>query len=108
MEIGKYFERDTIEEHDVFLSDDEEIALLSELKKLTEMQLGEGEQYEVGAAIELAGLAFVAGRAYQSEIEGDFRTLEVQEDETTVTVELSKATVEALLARVVAERLGLQ
>lgn len=108
MEIRKYFERDTIAEHDVFLDDDEEIALLAGLKDLVQMQLGDNEETEYTAeqAIELAGLAFVAGRAFQSEIEGDFSSLEIEGNVPgAITVELSQQTIEALLTKVITESL---
>ena len=108
MEIRTSFERDAIDQQDVFLTDDEEVALLTELGRLVQLQLGDSpeSEYTTEQATELAGLAFVAGRAYQRAEDGSTPMFDTEIEETgTVTVELSRQTIEALLARVITDSL---
>lgn len=98
MSIRTSFEEDTIINFEVFLTDEEQSELLDELNKLIELSDPEDTgSLKAGDVIGLAGLAFVAGRAYQ-------RELSASEDAGDyVTVDLSKETIESLLARVITD-----
>jgi hypothetical protein len=74
MTIKHHFETETISEQDVFLDNDEEIELISWLEELIKHQVAAQDvagDFDQENAMNLAALAFVAGRSYQKVIDAE-------------------------------------
>lgn len=76
MGVQDHFNSETIEENGVFLTETEEEQLFNMIDGLIEMQASSMAQNETDLDVDdrirnIAGLAFVAGRSFQTEIDTD-------------------------------------